>query len=101
MSPNKTLRIYAGLRGWWYIIFLDAHGIERHLPIEKKLWGRWKPENCLRVQPNHRPDVYRIAAESNPDPQKVLTDFTKKYPTVEAYLKYINNKHKHEKAKCG
>jgi hypothetical protein len=102
MAGNKSMRIYEGLRGFWYITFLDKRNVERHLPAKEKLFGKWSPESCLRAQPNgHRGDVYRISAEQQPDPNKVLGEFRKKYPTVEAYLRYINNLHKQQKAECG
>lgn len=104
MAQNKTMRIYPGLRGpWWYITFLDANGIERHLPKEGKLFGKWKPENCLRAQLNgHRADVYRVSVEEEQDFAKVLTAFTKEFPYVEAYLRQINKAREREKkAECG
>ncbi|HXK38175.1 MAG TPA: hypothetical protein VJ579_03860 [Candidatus Paceibacterota bacterium] len=102
MAHNKTLRIYSGLRGYWYITFLDEKGIERHLPVVKKLFGKWKEGSCLRAQLNgHRADVYRVSVGEQPDPAKVLSDFVKQYPHVSVYLRHINKSETREKVECG
>lgn len=103
MAQNTTLRVFHGLAGgWWYITFLDARGIERHLPASKKLFGHWKSENCLRAQQHgHRADVYRVPVVQHPDPDKALSAFMHEYPSVQAYLKHINEQERCLKAVCG
>jgi hypothetical protein len=103
MAQNTTFRIYSGIReGYWYITFVDEKGIERHLPLSKKLFGKWKPESCLRAQPGgHRPDVFRVNADDYPDASQVMSRFKQNYRSVEQYLRGVNNQPEQVKAKCG
>jgi hypothetical protein len=90
LTQNRSLQLHTDLSGWIYIVFLDAHGTMRHLPLEGKLFGIWTPENCLRVQAMDREDVFRIPLVTEEEQSKFLLDLLAKYPSVEAYLHEVN-----------